>query len=59
MRAKYSASSQTGVLEELAHKDNIQLDAVNPIMSRRLTVTGTSSANLWDWANKLSGIYID
>ncbi len=46
------------VLEELAHKHNIRLGAVNPIMSMELSITGTSYVNVRDWADKLFGIYI-
>ena len=52
-QAKLFRKLANQVLEELAHKHNIRLDAVNLIMLRELSVTGTSYVNVRDWADKL------
>ncbi len=59
VQAKEFRKLANRVLEELAHMHNIRLDAVNPIMSRELSVTGTSYVNVRDWADKLSGKLFD
>ncbi len=46
-------------LEDLAHKHNIRLDAVNLIMSRELSVTGEHYLNTRDYADKLFSIYVE
>ncbi|OYT39153.1 MAG: hypothetical protein B6U89_04540 [Desulfurococcales archaeon ex4484_58] len=45
-------------LEELAYKHNIRLDAVNLILSRELSITGTHYLNTRDWADNLFTIYV-
>ena len=59
VQAKLFRKFANQVLEELAHQRNIRLDAVNLIMSRELSVTGTSYVNVRDWADKLFGLYIE
>ncbi len=45
-------------LTQLAHQNNIPLDAVKLIMSRGLSVSGTHYLNTRDWADKLFEIYV-
>ncbi len=46
------------ILEQLAHENNIRLDAVNLILSRGLTVTGAHYLNTRHWADKLFALYV-
>ena len=59
MQAKLFRKFANQVLEQLAHQHNIRLDAVNLIMSRELSVTGTSYVNARDWADKLFALYVE
>ncbi len=45
-------------LTQLAHQNNIPLDAVKLILSRGLTVSGTHYLNTRDWADRLFEIYV-
>ncbi len=45
-------------LTQLAHTNNIPLDAVKLIMSRGLSVSGTHYLNTRDWSDKLFAIYV-
>ena len=59
VQAKLYRRFANQVLEELAHQNNIPLDAVSLIMSRGLTVTGAHYLNTREWADKLFSIYVD
>ncbi len=59
VQAKVFRKFANQVLEELAHRHNIRLDAVNLIMSRELSVTGTSYVNVRDWADRLFALYVE
>ena len=44
-------------LEQLAHENNIRLDAVNMVVSRELSVTGAHYLDTRNWADRLFSIY--
>ncbi|MEB3816645.1 MAG: hypothetical protein LRS46_01705 [Desulfurococcales archaeon] len=58
VQAKLYRKFANQVLEELAHQNNIPLDAVALIMSRGLTVTGAHYLNTREWADKLFKLYV-
>jgi len=59
VKAKLFRKFVNQTLEELAYDNNIRLDAVNLIMSRELSVTGTSYVNVRDWSDKLFSKYVE
>jgi intergrase/recombinase len=46
-------------LEQLAHENNIRLDAVNLVLSRELSVTGAHYLDTRNWADRLFSIYVE
>ncbi len=59
VKAKIFRKYVNQVLETLAQKHNIRLDAVNLIMSRELSVTGAHYLDTLNWSDKLFTIYVE
>ncbi len=46
-------------LEEIARENNIRLDAVNLILTRELSVTGSHYLDTRNWADRLFSVYVE